>query len=230
MLVNQLPTCWAELLGEGQVDWDALEVAITNERAQFRCFPPAGLEFNALRMVEPDAVKVVICGQDPYHGAGQAHGLAFSVAPGVGHPPSLRNLLMEVCTDLKTEWPLARDFDADGVLGQWAREGVLLLNDVLTVREGAPGSHRKLGWETLTSALLNGLAARENQPLAVLLWGNPAQRHAPLFTSKCHRVFQAAHPSPLSAYRGFFGSRPFSQANAWLVQHQCQPVDWIGSQ
>jgi uracil-DNA glycosylase len=180
-----------------------------------------------LQAVQPDAVKVVICGQDPYHGPGQAHGLAFSVAPGVPHPPSLRNILKEVSEDVGGHWPFERSFDASGCLGDWARGGVLLLNDVLTVKAGQAGSHAHLGWQTFTGAVLDAVAAQD-QPVVVLLWGKPAQAHASRFTHQKHLVLKSPHPSPLSAFRGFFGSKPFSKANAWLEQHGVDPVDWIG--
>ncbi|MFZ9055208.1 MAG: uracil-DNA glycosylase family protein, partial [Flavobacteriales bacterium] len=132
-MFQQLPKAWQKELKSASLNWNQLDASLQAERRVYRCFPPRGMEFAALRLVAPEDVKVIICGQDPYHGAGQAHGLAFSVAPGIAHPPSLRNILRELTDDLQEPWPLQWDFDADGVLANWAREGVLLLNDVLTV-------------------------------------------------------------------------------------------------
>ena len=227
MLFDQLSAAWSAQLRLPDGVLEAIDAAVQVERDAGVCYPPAGHELRALQAVQPDAVKVVICGQDPYHGPGQAHGLAFSVAPGVPHPPSLRNILKEVSEDVGGPWPFERSFDASGCLGGWARGGVLLLNDVLTVKAGQAGSHAHLGWQTFTGAVLDAVAARD-QPVVVLLWGKPAQAHASRFTHRKHLVLKSPHPSPLSAFRGFFGSKPFSKANAWLEQHGVDPVDWSG--
>jgi uracil-DNA glycosylase len=227
MLFDQLPAEWGAQLHVSDDVLVAIDASLRQERRKGVCYPPEGLELQALELVSPTAVKVVICGQDPYHGPGQAHGLAFSVAPGVTHPPSLKNILKEAADDLGQPWPFERSFDATGCLGHWAREGVLLLNDTLTVRAGEAGSHAQLGWQEFTGAVLDAVAGRD-QPLVVILWGKPAQAHASRFTSQKHLVLKSPHPSPLSAYRGFFGSRPFSKANEWLLRQGQDPVDWMG--
>ena len=227
MLFDQLPAEWGAQMHVSDEVLEAIDASVQRERSESICYPPAGLEFQALELVSPDAVKVVICGQDPYHGPGQAHGLAFSVASGVAHPPSLRNIIKEATEDLGQPWPFERSFDASGCLGHWAQEGVLLLNDVLTVRAGEAGSHAHLCWQAFTGAVLDAVA-RQDQPVVVILWGKPAQAHAYRYTSPKHLVLKSPHPSPLSAYRGFFGSRPFSKANAWLERQGLEPVDWMG--
>lgn len=186
-------------------------------------YPPAADRFRALELTPLDAVRVVILGQDPYHGAGQAHGLSFSVRPGIRVPPSLTNIFKELQSDLGI--PRA----AHGFLEAWARQGVLLLNTVLSVREGAPASHRGQGWERFTDAVIRAVAARA-EPSVFLLWGAHAQAKAGLIDaaapSERHLVIRSAHPSPLSARTGFFGSRPFSQANAFLAHHDRRTIDW----
>lgn len=226
-LRSQFPSNWSSIIDFPEKRWESIDEALKKDRTLGTCFPPEGMEFEALKRVSPQDVKVVICGQDPYHAPGQAHGLAFSVPPRIQYPPSLRNIILELKDDLKAEWPLERDLDEDGVLGQWTRQGVLLLNDVLTVRQGTPGSHHQFGWNHLTGAVLNALADSD-QPLAILLWGKSAKSHAARFYKACHGVFMAPHPSPLSAYRGFFGSRPFTQANDWLKRNAREEVNWIG--
>ena len=227
MLFDQLPAEWGAQLHVSDEVLEAIDASVQRARSESVCYPPTGLEFQAMELVSPDAVKVVICGQDPYHGPGQAHGLAFSVAPGVAHPPSLKNIIKEASEDLGQPWHFERSFDASGCLGHWAREGVLLLNDVLTVRAGEAGSHAHLRWQAFTGAVLDAVA-RQDQPVVVILWGKPAQAHASRFTNSKHLVLKSPHPSPLSAYRGFFGSRPFSKANAWLERQGLEPVDWMG--
>ena len=225
--LDDIPQEWGDLIKHVTFDWERLNRAVEQERQVHPCYPPRGKEFEALLSVPPSRVRVVICGQDPYQGPGQAHGLAFSVSAGVPHPPSLRNIIKEAQVDLDSPWPLEQDFDPAGALGHWAREGVLLLNDVLTVRDGAPGSHASFGWQEVTGAILDAVAQLD-EPIAVLLWGKPAQRHAVRFTQDQHAVFEAPHPSPLSAYRGFFGAKPFSKANAWLEAHGKPGVNWMG--
>ena len=163
---------------------------------------------------------MVILGQDPYHGAGQAHGLSFSVRQGVQPPPSLQNIYKEIHSDLGIENP--RDF---GDLTCWARQGVLLLNTVLTVRDGEPQSHRGHGWEQFTDRIIALLNLRED-PIVFLLWGAPAGKKAELVTNPCHLILKAPHPSPLSASRGFFGCRHFSQTNQFLRTHGFDEIDW----
>lgn len=180
--------------------------------------------FAALEDLPPERVRVVVLGQDPYHGLGQAHGLAFSVRHGKPHPPSLRNVLKELAADVPTErWREPRM--GSGVLSGWVEEGVLLLNTALTVRLGHAGAFRGQGWEALTGAFIDAVCAQP-QPVAFLLWGKPAAAFAHRIHRSEHRALIAPHPSPLSAHRGFFGSRPFSQANAWLTKSGSSPVDW----
>ncbi|MFC0211273.1 uracil-DNA glycosylase [Paenibacillus chartarius] len=175
--------------------------------------------FNALHLTPYDSVKAVILGQDPYHGAGQAHGLSFSVKPGVDVPPSLQNMYKELQSDLGVE--PARH----GHLVSWAEQGVLLLNAVLTVREGEPNSHKGQGWERFTDRIIGLLSERE-RPIVFLLWGANAQAKAGLIDGTRHHIIRSPHPSPLSAHRGFFGSRPFSRTNAFLRSIGSEPIDW----
>ena len=217
---------WLEPL-RGQFDQPymaALNAFLAAERAAGKhIFPRAGEWFRALDLTPLDQVRVVILGQDPYHGAGQAHGLCFSVQPGVRTPPSLVNIYKEMEADLGV--PRA----AHGVLEQWARQGVLLLNTVLTVEMGLAASHRDKGWERFTDAVIALVNARP-EPIVFMLWGAHAQKKAAAIDDVArggrHLVLKAAHPSPLSAHTGFFGSRPFSQANAFLAAHQRGTIDW----
>ncbi len=186
-------------------------------------YPPHGQRLNALALTPLEEVKVVILGQDPYHGPGQAHGLAFSVPEGVKLPPSLRNIYKELASDLDIAPPTTGD------LSHWARQGVLLLNNTLTVEAAKAGSHARRGWDAITDACVNAVAARE-QPSVFILWGSHAQQKArwipELGAGSRHLVIESPHPSPLSAHRGFFGSRPFSRANAFLREQGRQPIDW----
>ncbi|MCR5121867.1 MAG: uracil-DNA glycosylase [Ruminococcus sp.] len=175
--------------------------------------------FNALKYTPYENVKAVIIGQDPYHGKGQAHGLCFSVKKGVQPPPSLQNIFKELYDDLKIAPP------PHGELTGWAEQGVLLLNTALTVREGKPNSHRGKGWEQLTDAIIRKLNERDI-PTAFILWGGNAKAKASLITNPIHAVFKAAHPSPLSAYNGFFGCRHFSAVNDFLRRNGIDPIDW----
>ena len=182
-------------------------------------FPPAGKIFAAFDATPFDQVKVVILGQDPYHGPGQANGLCFSVNQGVAMPPSLINIFKEVSAD--TDAPLP----ADGDLGRWARQGVLLLNATLTVDAHQPGSHQGRGWEQFTDAAIKALSdGRDN--LVFMLWGAYAQRKGAVIDRSRHLVLESPHPSPLSAHRGFFGNHHFSRANAYLIEHGQTPVEW----
>ena len=184
-----------------------------------RVYPPGKEIFAAFDASPFDATKVVIIGQDPYHGPGQANGLCFSVAPGVMMPPSLVNIFKAVSADTGAPMP------ADGDLSRWARQGVLLLNSSLTVREHAPKSHSGIGWETFTDAAVNALAS-EKMGLVFMLWGSDAIRKGAKIDREKHLVLTSPHPSPLSAYRGFFGNRHFSKANEYLVAHGKTPIVW----
>ncbi|MEM6585655.1 MAG: uracil-DNA glycosylase [Pseudomonadota bacterium] len=186
-------------------------------------YPPRGQRLTALALTPLEAVKVVILGQDPYHGPGQAHGLAFSVQDGVPPPPSLVNIFKELESDLGIAPP------ANGNLSKWARQGVLLLNNTLTVQQAQAGSHAGRGWDAITDACVSAVAERE-APCVFILWGSHAQKKAgrvrALGQRADHLVLKTPHPSPLSAYRGFFGSQPFSQTNAFLESHGLAAIDW----
>jgi len=183
-------------------------------------YPPGSLIFNAFELTPFDSVKVVILGQDPYHGPGQAHGLCFSVPDGVKPPPSLMNIFKEIATDTGL-LPSGRS----GNLTRWARQGVLLLNATLTVRDNEPNSHAGIGWMPFTDAVIRVLSERR-EDIVFMLWGRFAQEKAGQVDPARHLVLRAAHPSPFSAANGFFGCRHFSRANAWLVSRGITPVDW----
>jgi uracil-DNA glycosylase len=215
-----LPDSWQQALDTdaGAVLAQAEDYASARENAGIRVYPPAAMRYRALELVPPAGVKVVILGQDPYHGAGQAMGLAFSVPRGVRVPPSLANIFKELKADLGIARPDHGDLTA------WAAQGVLLLNTSLSVEEGRPASHANIGWEKITDALV--ACASKLAPAAVfMLWGNHARAKAPLVDPTRHLVLEAAHPSPLSA-RKFLGCRHFSQANAFLTKHDRNPVQW----
>lgn len=198
----------------------ALRGFLAAERAAGKIIHPRPSQwFRALDLTPPAAVRVVILGQDPYHGPGQAHGLAFSVQPGVQVPPSLANIFKELASDLGIA-PAAH-----GHLEAWARQGVLLLNTCLTVEQGQPGSHQGRGWEGFTDAVIAHIAARP-APCAFLLWGSHARKKAARVEASRHLVLNAAHPSPLSAHNGFFGCRHFSGTNQWLAGQGVAPIDW----
>lgn len=197
----------------------ALMEKVEAEYRQHKVFPARENIFNALRYTPYEEVKILLLGQDPYHGEGQAHGLAFSVQPGVLCPPSLKNMFKELYDDLGV--PVSQN----GCLTPWARQGVMLLNTALTVREGEPNSHKNLGWTTFTDAIISALNERE-EPVVFLLWGANAKEKLPLVTNSRHFVLSAPHPSPLSASRGFFGCRHFSKANLILERLHKAPVDW----
>lgn len=192
---------------------------VRGEYAAGAVYPPAGQIFRAFDECPFEKVKVVILGQDPYHGPGQANGLCFAVAAGVPPPPSLQNIFKEIEADLGH--PVSRDPD----LSRWARQGVLLLNATLTVRAGQAGSHQNKGWERFTDAAVHALA-REREGLVFMLWGSYARRKGAGIERTRHLVLECAHPSPLSAHNGFFGCRHFSKANDWLVAHGQPPVEW----
>ena len=183
-------------------------------------YPPADDIFNAFHLTPLSEVKALILGQDPYHGPRQAHGLCFSVLPDQSEiPPSLQNIYQELKEDLGCFIP------NNGYLEKWARQGVLMLNTVLTVRAHQPGSHQGRGWEQFTDAIIQAVNAQE-RPVVYLLWGRPAQSKIPMLTNPGHLILKAPHPSPLSAFRGFFGCKHFSQANAFLESHGISPIDW----
>ena len=192
---------------------------VKNEYATRQIFPPADDIFNAFHLTPLHEVKVVILGQDPYHNDGQAHGLCFSVKPDVDIPPSLVNIYQELHDDLGCYIP------NNGYLTKWAKQGVLMLNTVLTVRAHQANSHRGMGWEQFTDAAIR-ILNEQDRPIVFILWGSPAQKKAQMLNNPTHLILKAPHPSPLSAYRGFFGSRPFSQTNEFLVKNGLEPIDW----
>jgi uracil-DNA glycosylase len=198
----------------------ALEAFVDEERREYTVFPPDADVLNALRLTPYDAVRVFLLGQDPYHDDGQAHGLAFSVRPGVKPPPSLMNMFRELREDIP-----GFTIPNNGYLVPWAEQGVLLLNAVLTVRAHTPTSHRGKGWETFTDAILRAVNEKPD-PVVFVLWGGYAQKKRSLIDTDRHTVIQSAHPSPLSARSGFFGSRPFSKINAALAAAGKPPIDW----
>lgn len=192
---------------------------VGQEYRTHRIYPPAQDIFNAFHFTPLEQVKVVILGQDPYHEPGQAHGLSFSVKPGVQIPPSLENIYKELHDDLGCKVP------NNGCLEKWARQGVMLLNTVLTVRAHQANSHKDIGWEDFTDAAIKVLADQD-RPIVFILWGSPARRKKAMIYNPKHLILESPHPSPLSAYRGFFGSRPFSKTNAYLEAHGLTPIDW----
>ena len=214
-------TTWNEILAdEMQKDYyQELQVFVQKRRAEVRVFPEEKNVFNALELTPFESVKVVILGQDPYHGLGQAHGLSFSVQKGIPLPPSLKNIYKELQEDIGGEFP------TEGDLSHWAKQGVLLLNTVLTVEEGNANSHKGKGWERLTNRLIESLNELKH-PVIFILWGKPAQDKEKLITNPNHIILKAPHPSPLSAYRGFFGSKPFSRVNDILIQQGQTPIRW----
>lgn len=217
----QLPENWKSVVGAELTKPYFVELVqtIEAERAAGDVYPPPDQVFAALEWTPFSAVKVVILGQDPYHDKGQAHGLSFSVPPGVKPPPSLVNIFKELHADLGH---IAPDH---GCLVPWAQQGVLLLNTVLTVRAHTPNSHRNKGWETFTDTIITSLSAR-TEPAIFVLWGGHAQKKKKLIDLSRHRVLEAAHPSPLSAHSGFFGSKPFSGVNAILREWGSSEIDW----
>ena len=192
---------------------------VREEYSRFTVYPPAGDILNAFHLTPLSEVKVVILGQDPYHEPGQAHGLSFSVKPGIAIPPSLENIYHELHEDLGCSIP------DHGCLTKWAEQGVLLLNSVLTVRAHQAFSHAGIGWQEFTDAAIRAVNGQD-RPVVFLLWGRSAQEKSSMLNNPKHLVLKAPHPSPLSAYRGFFGSRPFSQANRFLEEHGASPIDW----
>lgn len=216
-----IPDSWLPVLGDEQEKpyYQELYRFVGEERRKYTIYPPGKDVFNALLYTPYEQVRVMIIGQDPYHQPGQAHGMAFSVRPGVPAPPSLQNMFKELQTDVGFQIP------KHGCLVPWAEQGVLLLNAVLTVRANQANSHQGKGWEKFTDRVIQAVNQKET-PVVFLLWGAYAQRKAELIDARRHTVLKAPHPSPLSASRGFFGSRHFSQANAALVAAGLPPIDW----
>ena len=212
---------WDELLADQfrSEYYKKLRAFLVGEYRNYNVYPPADCIFNALKYTPYSKVKAVLLGQDPYHGAGQAHGLCFSVKKDVEIPPSLVNIYQELHDDLGCYIP------DNGYLEKWARQGVLMLNTVLTVRAHQANSHRGIGWEQFTDAAIR-ILNEQDRPIVFLLWGRPAQMKKSMLNNPKHLILEAPHPSPLSAYRGFFGCRHFSKTNEFLIQNGLEPIDW----
>ncbi|MDB4105389.1 uracil-DNA glycosylase [Salibacteraceae bacterium] len=221
MIKDELDKTWRKTL-KSEFDkpyYSELQEFVKSDRLKSTVFPDDSMVFEAYNLTPFYDAKVIIIGQDPYHGMGQAHGLSFSVREDKVLPPSLKNIFKELKTDI-----LEFEF-ANGNLTSWANQGVLLLNSVLTVKEKSPASHQKKGWETFTDATIAKLSERREH-LVFLLWGNYAQSKKVLINQNKHLVLEAAHPSPFSAHKGFFGCQHFSKTNAYLTDHGIQPIDW----
>lgn len=212
---------WDQLLkDEFKKDYyQRLRKILIEEYKTQEIYPNMNLIFDALKKVSYEDVKVVIIGQDPYHGYGQAHGHSFSVMPGVIIPPSLKNIYKEIVDDVGGYIP------NNGYLMKWVKQGVLLLNTTLTVRKGQANSHRNIGWQILTDKIIE-LLGNKNEPIVFILWGSHAISKKKYIHNNNHLILQSVHPSPLSAYRGFFGSKPFSKTNNFLKLHNLKPIDW----
>ena len=221
MTLDQIPPGWrAQLAGEFEKPYfRALHEFVADERRAHVVYPSAADVFNALALTPYEQMNVLLLGQDPYHGEGQAHGLCFSVRPGIKLPPSLANMFRELHEDIGCPIPKC------GSLEPWAKQGVLLLNAVLTVRAGEPNSHKNKGWEQFTDAIIQA-ASDKPQPVVFVLWGAHAQKKVKLIDERRHMIIASAHPSPLSVTNGFFGSRPFSKINAALRAHGKPEIDW----
>lgn len=218
----RLVKSWQEQLSEQfqSSSFKALTHFVRQEYQQYRCYPPGKELFNALDLCAFQDVRVVILGQDPYHGFGQAHGLCFSVPEGVTHPPSLQNIFKELAQDIGKTYPTS------GNLSHWARQGVLLLNATLSVREGQAGSHQNKGWEEFTDAIISAISNNKKE-IVFMLWGNYAKKKGKHIDRTKHLVLESGHPSPLSANRGFwFGNKHFSKANAYLAKHGAATISW----
>ncbi|WP_299582516.1 uracil-DNA glycosylase [uncultured Sunxiuqinia sp.] len=217
----KMEASWKNVLAdEFEKDYfEKLSSFVHEEYRSQSIYPPAKLIFNAFDQCPFDQLKVVILGQDPYHGPGQAHGLCFSVNDGIRFPPSLRNIFKELQQDV------GKDIPTSGNLTSWAKQGVLLLNATLTVRAGQAASHQKKGWETFTDAVIHRIN-EEKEHVVFILWGNYAIRKGEFIDQSKHLVLTSVHPSPLSASRGFFGNKHFSRTNAFLEQHHLAPVNW----
>jgi len=217
----ELPATWQSVLQDesGKPYFAALSKFVEEERNTQTIYPPADETFTALQLTPYEDVRVLLLGQDPYHGPGQAHGLCFSVKPGVKPPPSLVNIYKEMATDISATRP------QHGCLTHWAQQGVLMLNAVLTVRQGAANSHKSKGWEKFTDAIIRKVNEKSN-PVVFLLWGGYARKKTKLIDAGRHVIIESAHPSPLSARNGFFGSKPFSKINQALQQAGHATIDW----
>ena len=219
----QIPTSWQTLLGATCQNpyFAQLHQRVREAYDRTTVYPPEQELFACFEALPPERVRVVILGQDPYHEPGQANGLAFSVHPGTKLPPSLQNIYKELQSDLDLPAP------ANGDLRPWAQQGVLLLNTVLTVEQGKANSHKDFGWQTFTDDVIRALATLP-QPMAFILWGAQSQKKEPLIRASSHPrlILKSPHPSPLSVYRGFYGSKPFSQVNSFLHLHNQPPIDW----
>jgi uracil-DNA glycosylase len=216
-----IETSWKEALSEEfQSDYfSRLKDFLISEKKNYRIYPPGSDIFSAFNHTPFENVKVVILGQDPYHGKGQANGLCFSVNDGIKKPPSLQNILKELNTDLGIPFP------ESGNLEKWAKQGILLLNATLTVRAAQAGSHQNKGWELFTDSIIRKLSA-EKENLVFILWGNYARAKKSMINTEKHFIVESPHPSPFSAHSGFFGSRPFSKTNDYLAQVGKSPIDW----
>lgn len=212
---------WLDAIGEefNKPYYKELDNFVKEEYKNHQIFPDVNDIFNAFHYTPLKNVKVVILGQDPYHNIGQAHGLCFSVKPQVDIPPSLVNIYKELQDDLGCYIP------NNGYLKKWAEQGVLMLNTVLTVRAHQANSHQGKGWEIFTDSVIKAVN-ESDQPIVFILWGKPAQSKKKMLTNPKHLILEAPHPSPLSSYRGFFGSKPFSKTNAYLVENGLEPIDW----
>ncbi len=211
---------WDKILAKdfASESYQSLRSFLIDEYRHRTIYPDMHDIFNALKATAYEDVKVVILGQDPYHGYGQAHGMCFSVKPGVPAPPSLVNIFKEIESDIGVK-------NTSPYLVNWAKEGVLLLNTVLTVREGQPNSHKGRGWEKLTDSIISHLNDRQ-EPIVFMLWGGNARSKKALITNPQHFILESVHPSPLSAYNGWFGSKHFSKCNAFLKKHNMTPISW----
>jgi len=212
---------WQDIIGDefDKPYYQELRAFLKIEYGTQTIYPDKHDIFNAFRLTPYSEIKVVLIGQDPYHGPGQAHGLSFSVKPGIPAPPSLINIFKEMHDDLGIPIP------NHGFLESWAKQGVLLLNTVLTVRAGEAHSHRMKGWETFTDEVIRAINLK-NEPVVFWLWGKPAQDKEKLITNPLHLILKAPHPSPLSVYRGFYGCKPFSKTNEFLIKIGKAPIDW----
>jgi len=218
MMINKQ---WNQILKDefNKTYFKNLMLTINDEYKNYTVYPKYEHIFNAFKFTDYNDVKVVFVGQDPYHGESQAHGLSFSVPYGIKIPKSLQNIFIELKNDLNLSYP------QHGNLESWARQGILLLNTVLTVRKNLPNSHKKLGWETFTDKVISELNNKK-EPIIFILWGKDAQTKGVLITNSQHTILKASHPSPLSAYRGFFGCRHFSKINDILLQNNQSTIDW----
>ncbi len=218
----KIEASWKQVLEEefGNEYFVKLTEFVKSDYAKNTVYPPPGFIFRAFELTPFGKVKVVILGQDPYHGPNQANGLAFSVAKGVRLPPSLMNIYKEIESDIGK-----KTSNNEGELESWAKQGVLLLNATLTVRANSAGSHQNKGWESFTDAVVRILSEKK-EGLAFVLWGNYAQKKGSIIDESKHLVLRSAHPSPLSAHNGFFGSKPFSQTNEYLILNDKEPIEW----